>query len=60
MLSEVPSQSTRSENCAEFKVPSAARQTLNRAVTLAAGTLSISIGAIPINEILLDTAIVPF
>ena len=60
MLSEVPSQSTRSENCAEFKVPSPARQTLSRAITLTADSLSIAIGAIPINEILLDTAIVPF
>ena len=60
MLFDVPSQSTRSEDRVEFKVPSAARQTLNRAITLTADSLSIAIGAIPINEILLDTAIVPF
>ncbi len=60
MLSEVPSQSTRSENCAEFKVPSPARQTLSRAITLTAGALSIAIGAILITETLLDTTIMPF
>ena len=42
-----------------FKI-SAARQTLNRAVTLTAGTLSIAIGTILITEILLDITIMPF
>lgn len=42
-----------------FKL-SAARQTLNRAVTLTAGTLSIAIGAILITESLFDTTIMPF
>lgn len=42
-----------------FKI-SAARQTLNRAITMAAGTLSIAIGAIVITETLLQTTIMPF
>ena len=42
-----------------FKI-SSARQTLNRAVTLTAGTLSIAIGTILITEILLDITIMPF
>ncbi len=42
-----------------FKI-SAARQTLNRAITLTAGTLSIALGAILITESLLDTTIIPF
>ena len=39
---------------------SATRQSLNRAITLSAGALSIAVGTILISEILLDTAIVPF
>ena len=42
-----------------FKI-SAARQTLNRAITLTAGTLSIAVGTILITEILFDTTIMPF
>ena len=42
-----------------FKI-SAARQTLNRAITLTAGTLSIAVGAILITEILFETTIMPF
>ena len=36
MLFDVPSQSTRTQDRVEFKVPSAARQTLNRAIALTA------------------------
>ena len=42
-----------------FKI-SAARQTLNRAITLTAGALSIAVGTTLITEILLDTTIMPF
>ena len=42
-----------------FKI-SAARQTLNRAITLTAGTLSIALGIILITESLLETTIMPF
>ena len=42
-----------------FKI-SAARQTLNRAITLTAGALSIAVGTTLITEILLDIAIIPF
>ena len=39
---------------------STARQTLNRAITLTAGALSIAVGTTLITEILLDIAIIPF
>ena len=42
-----------------FKI-SAAKQTLNRSITLAAGTLSTAIGTILITEILLQATIIPF
>ena len=42
-----------------FKI-STPRQTLNRAITLTAGTLSIAIGAILITESILNTTIMPF
>lgn len=42
-----------------FKI-SAARQTLNRAITITAGALSIAIGSILITEIILQTTIMPF
>ena len=42
-----------------FKI-SAARQTLNRAITLTAGTLSIAIGTILISETVLNATIMPF
>ncbi len=42
-----------------FKI-SAAKQTLNRSITLAAGTLSTALGTILITEILLQATIIPF
>lgn len=39
---------------------SAAKQTLNRTITLAAGTLSIGVGSVLVAEILLGTAIMPY
>ena len=42
-----------------FKI-SAARQTLNQAITLTASILSIALGAVLITEIILNTTIIPF
>ena len=42
-----------------FKI-SAARQTVNRVITLTAGTLSIALGIILITESILETTIMPF